>query len=225
MIPQAFLVLAVLFSINVAMAGIVISIDRETALAGETILLGVYASSETGDVISGYNLPFDYNSDGFVDVQNDGIGDLPLGFTLAPSPLTSISYANAGLDQPFPQLQLVGTDAIVTGTGSDIVLGNSLNPTKLFDLVVVTDPSVAAGTVVTFQIKVPEAPFASLFNVAGPSSPSVLSPSQGVPVVGSITIVAVPEPSSIGLLLSVLILPFGRRGWRHLVRRTGERER
>ena len=76
------------------------------------------------------------------------------------------------------------------------MLGNSLHPTKLFDVVVFIAPNVAVGTVVPFLIKVPNDPFASLFNVAGIGSPVVLLPTQGNPATGSITIVAVPEPSS-----------------------------
>ena len=186
-------------------AGIVISIDHAMAHAGDTILLGVYASSETGDSISGFNLPFDYNSDGFVDSQGDGIGDLPTGFALAPTPLSFRIYSDTALDRPSPQIQLIGADAIATGTGGDVKLGNSLLPTKLFDVVVVVAPNVAVGTVVPFLIKVPNDPFASLFNIAGKDSPTVLLPTQGNPATGSITIVAVPEPTSIFLLLSLAI--------------------
>ena len=186
-------------------AGIVISIDHAMAHAGDTILLGVYASSETGDSISGFNLPFDYNSDGFVDSQGDGIGDLPNGFSLAFPALSHIIYSNTDLDRPSPQIQLIGADAIATGTGGDIRLGNSLTPTKLFDLVVVVASNVSVGTVVPFLIKVPNDPFASLFNVAGKDAPTVLLPTQGNPATGSITIVAVPEPTSIFLLLSLVI--------------------
>ena len=209
-------------------AGIVISIDRETALAGETILLGIYASSDSGDEISGFNLPFDYNSDGFVDVQNDQIGDLPAGFSLtniAPSTdaFANAVFANTKLDRPFPQLSLINADFIATGSGDNIVLGNSLNPMKLFDVTIQVSPNVPVGTVVPFQIKVPSQPFSSLFLVAGPNSPTVFLPVIGTPATGSITIVAVPEPSSIVLLLSAAAAAtFGVR-WRRLTRCFGRR--
>lgn len=127
------------------------------------------------------------------------------GFSLALTPISGVVYFNTGLDRPLPQIRLIGVDAIATGTGADIVLGNSLNPTKLFDVVVQVAPNVAVGTVLPFQIKVPNEPFASLFNVAGPNTPTVFLPSPGIPATGSITIVAVPEPSSIFLLLSLVI--------------------
>ena len=195
-------------------AGIVISIDRVSAIAGQSILLGVYASSDSGDVISGFNLPFDYNSDGFVDIQNDGFGDLPTGFTLSLVPVSNTAYFNTGLDRPMPQIQLIGVDTIVTGTGDNVRLGNSLNPTKLFDLALEIAPTVPVGTVVPFQIKVPNQPFTSLFNVAGPNFPTVTFPTPGSPATGSITIVAVPEPSSVILLLSVGAASLGVRKWR-----------
>ena len=106
-LPLIVRALAVLTALTVednCKAGIVVSIDRATALAGQTVLLGVYASSDTADVISGFNLPFDYNSDGFVDAQNDGMGDLPIGFSLASPPLSGIVFFNTGLDAPLPQI-------------------------------------------------------------------------------------------------------------------------
>ena len=198
-------------------AGIVISIDRVTAIAGQSILLGVYASSDSGDEISGFNLPFDYNSDGFVDIQNDGFGDLPTGFTFSLVPVSNATYFNTGLDRPMPQIQLIGVDTIATGTGDNILLGGSLNPTKLFDLAIEIAPTVPVGTVVPFQIKVPDQPFTSLFNVAGPNFPTVTFPTPGSPAIGSITIVAVPEPSSVILLLSVGAASLGVRRWRRRV--------
>ena len=105
---QAMVVLAAFICTANCQAGIVVSIDRETALAGQTVFLGVYASSEDGDNISGFNLPFDYNSDGFVDAQNDGFGDLPTGFSLAKNPLSFMLYGNnTGLDRPFPQVSIM----------------------------------------------------------------------------------------------------------------------
>ena len=198
-------------------AGIVISIDRVTAVAGQSILLGVYASSDSGDEISGFNLPFDYNSDGFVDIQNDGFGDLPTGFTFSVMPVSNATYLNTGLDRPKPQIQLVDVDTIVTGTGDNIRLGDSLNPTRLFNLVIESSSTVPVGTVVPFQIKVPDQPFTSLFNVAGPNVPRVTFPTPGSPATGSITIVAVPEPSSVILFLSVGAASLGIRRLRRRV--------
>ena len=220
---QTIAFLAAIFAGVGCHAGVVISIDKVTSQAGRTVLLGVYASSTSGDLLSGFNLPFDYNNDGFRDAQNDGLGDLPTGFSFAPTPITNVLYSNTGLDQPRPQVQLINTDSIVTGTGADIALGTSQNPTKLFDLVVVIDPTVAEGTVLPFQIKVPASPFSSLFYVAGPNTPVVNTPDQSSPAIGSITIVAVPEPGSVALVLAVSILAGGICRRRRIAMRSAPR--
>ena len=205
--------LAVVFIISLQSAsrgGVIISMDNATAFAGQTVLLGVYASSNSGDVISGFNLPLDYNSDGFVDQQLDRIGDLPAGFSLDLIPIRNSIFANTGLDRPFPQTLLFAVDSIPSGSGVNTTLSDI--PTKLFDLVIDTDPSLAVGTVLPFQIKIPANPFESGFNVAGPNTPTVVLPAIGSPALGSITIVAVPEPSGIALVLAAATFCFiGKR--------------
>lgn len=208
-VSKAFV--AILFATlpSASRGGVIISMDNATALAGQTVLLGVYASSDSGDVISGFNLPLDYNSDGFVDQQQDRHGDLPAGFSLDAIPIRNALFANTGLDQPFPQTLLFNVDSIPTGSGANITLSNV--PTKLFDLVIGTDSTLATGTVLPFQIKIPASPFESVFNVAGPNNPIVVLPITGSPALGSITIVAVPEPNGIALVLAAATFCFVRK--------------
>ncbi len=181
---------------STAQAEIIMSIDHKLALPGETVLIGVYASSNIGDIISGFNLPMDFNVDGFVDVANDGISDLPSGFALNAFPLRNQIYANTGLDRPQPQLTLIAVDAIPTGSGNNVVLGP--NPTKLFDIAVNVSGLAKAGDTMPIVIKLPDAPLSSLFNVAGPNNPSVALFSPGIIAAGSITVV--PEPATLGLV-------------------------
>ena len=55
-------------SMGTAQAEIILTIDHKLANPGETVLVGVYAASNIGDIISGFNLPLDFNVDGFADV-------------------------------------------------------------------------------------------------------------------------------------------------------------
>lgn len=181
--------------------GTIITLDNVFVPAGTTALVGVYASSDTGDVISGFNLPLDINSDGFLDSNSDLIGDLPPGFTLASPPIANAVYNNTGFDTPQPQIGLIDADAIPTGSGTNITL--STTPQKLFDLVFEVAASVPAGTRMPLEIFVPASPLSALFNVAGPNRPTINSPVLGQPSLGSITVV-VPEPANIVLLLSAL---------------------
>jgi hypothetical protein len=168
-------------------AAISISIANVSVFAGTTAVVGVYASSNDGDIISGFNLPLDIN--------DDGMEALPTGFTLNGSGFSNAVYANTGLDTLEPQITLINVDSIPTGSGTNIML--STTPTLLFDLDVNVAGSVAAGTVVPLEIEVPASPYSPLFNVAGPDTPTVAAPVIGTPVDGSITVVAVPEPAAI----------------------------
>ena len=181
-------------------AAVVLTMSNVRVPAGSPALVGVFAASTTGDVISGFNLPTDINDDGFVSSgTGTTTGKLPTGFTLDATPTQNDVYVNTGFDMPYPQIALINVDGIATGSGNNITL--SATPTLLYDLVVDVSKTVTAGTVVPLEIEVPAAPFAPLFDVAGPSTPVVTAPAAGAPVFGSITVTAVPEPSAVWLLV------------------------
>ena len=190
-----------------AAAAVTLSIADVQVQAGQTAYVHVYASSTAGDVISGFNLPLDYNDDGFVDRNGDGVGDLPAGFALAAMPIANATYGNTGFDTPQPQISLINVDGIPTGSGQNLTLTTAR--TLLFDLAITVAPTVAVGTVVPLEIEVPAAPFGPLFNVAGPFSPTVAAPTAGAPVFGSIRVVGVPEPAAAAAV--TLVLPLARR--------------
>ena len=167
---------------------------RVPAGSATTALVSVFASSTTGDVISGFNLPLDYNNDGYVDRNGDGVGDLPAGFALDAVPTRNAVYADTGFDTPQPQISLIGADGIPTGSGGNLTL--TATPLKLFDLAIDVAATVPAGTVLPLDIFVPADPFGPLFNVAGPNDPAVIAPQAGTPVFGSVTVVGVPEPTA-----------------------------
>lgn len=193
---------------SLAPARVILSIDDIAVPAGTTAVVGVYAASDNGDVISGFNLPLDINSDGFIDSNSDNVSDLPNGFSFASPALQNLRYANTGFDMPQPQIGLIEVDGIPTGSGADVLLSST--PTRLFELHVSVAPSVPPGTTVPLQIIVPNSPFQSLFNVAGPNGPTVLAPLAGQPVLGSITII--PEPSSqLAVLSGAILILCGRR--------------
>lgn len=174
-------------------ATIFVHVDDVVVPGKSTAIVGVYASSDSGDVISGFNLPLDINNDGFIDGDGDNKSDLPSGFSLGSPSLRNVMYTNTAFDMPQPQIGLIEVDGIPTGSGANVML--STVRTKLFDLAVDVASGVPPGTRLPLRIIVPISPFQSLFNIAGPNSPVSSAPEQGVPVSGSIT-VAIPEPSA-----------------------------
>ena len=211
-IGRSSAVLLMLMIVSSSNADVVISIQNVSVFPGNTALVGVFASSDAGNVISGFNLPMDFNSDGLL--------ALPSGFVQNATPVQNALYANTALDTPASIIP-ANVDWIPTGSGSNATLGTDFSTlTKLFDLAIDVGGSVPTGTVVPIEIRIPAAPLQSLFNIAGPSSPTVAAPSTGVPVFGSISVV--PEPGSFWLILvvsSMCALWQGVRWWRGAAQR------
>lgn len=182
-------------------AAVSISIDNLGVPAGTTAAVGVYASSDTADIISGFNLPTDLNRDGFSN------GLLPDGFSVNPSVLQNAIYNNTGFDTPAFQIALIDVDGIATGSGSNVQLG--VAPTLLFRLLIDVGPNVPVGTVLPLEIEAPADPFGALFNVAGPTNPTVAAPLVGVPVLGSITVT--PEPTAAAFVVAAAGVLMRRR--------------
>lgn len=169
-------------------AAVTITIGNVFTPAGSTVSVGVFASSESTDIMSGFNLPMDLN--------NDGVNaSLPAGFTQAATAFTNAIYANTGLDANASS-NFINADFIGTGSGVNVQLSST--PTKLFDLVFNVGPSVPVGTVLPMKIFIPGSPLSTLFNIAPPGT-VVTSPTTNTPAAGSITVT--PEPATIGLLL------------------------
>lgn len=183
-----------------ASAAVRVEIDNVFVFAGttQTARVGVYANSDFQDLISGFNLPLDFN--------NDGTAPLPAGFSLPAAADVTVNeiYADTAFDTPQPQITLIGADGIPTGSGPNVQLfaGN----TKLFDLQVIVDASVPVGTVLPLSVFVPAAPFTPLFNIAGPNDPAVAAPVAGTPVFGSITVIDIPEPGALALVAGAAVL-------------------
>lgn len=193
---------------SVAAGDVLVVIDRVSTGPGTTALVGVSLVSDdpTGDTISGFNLPTDFNLDGFNDTDNDGIGELPAPFSLNATPLVNALYTNTGLDMPQTGvLPLISADAIATGSGPDVAIG--LTPVKLYDLVIDVDASAVVGDVLPISIFQPGDPFGALFNIAGGAT--VSGPTDGTPVFGSVTVT--PEPATAMTALAAVGLLLGRR--------------
>ena len=186
-----------------ANAAVTLSISNVIIPSGSVAIVGVYASSNSSDVISGFNLPLDVNDDGFT------AGILPAGFKLDANDLRNSIYANTGLDTPQPQITLINVDYIATGSGGNVQLSSV--PSLLFDLALDVAGTVPVGTRVPLEIEVPNAPFQTLFDVAGPGSPVTSAPTTGSPVYGSITVTSVPEPAGIALAALPALLLLTRR--------------
>ena len=195
-------------SIGLASANgdLVIVIDNVFAAPGSTATVGVSVVSNDladGDVISGFNLPTDFNVDGFNDTNNDGFGELPPPFSLNATPLANAIYTNTGLDMPQTGvLGFIAADAITTGNGSDVAVG--LTPVKLFDLQIDVDAAAMVGDVLPISIFQPPTPFDGLFNIAGGSD--VAAPTLGSAVFGSVTVTPEPATAFGGVLAAGLLL-------------------
>lgn len=184
--------IVVLIGCRIGDASVMVTMDHVFVTPGSSAFVGVYASSDANDVISGFNLPLDIN--------NDGTAAIPTGFVLANPTVQNVLYPNTMYDIP-PSVVPANVDAIPTGSGANVPLTVALM--KLFDLVINVDASVPVGTVLPMQIIVPASPLQSLFNIAGPNNPTVSLPTLGMPTMGSITVV--PEAGCGGLILLVLL--------------------
>ena len=210
-----------MFGPSASRGAVILSVDDVFVAPGETAVVGVYASSTASEVISAFNLPFDFNNDGFVDADGDTISDLPAGFTLGTPPSLAAEYS-VGLDRPMPQVELIDADVIInTNNVHDVTL--PATRLKLFDIVFEVDASVSPGTVVPLRLFAPDAPFTGLFRVSGPAgtiSPAdVAAPLPGAPVFGSITVV--PEPAGIAGGVGLAMILLTRRSRRRAAVRVG----
>ncbi len=194
-----FSITSIFMSFSQTRAGIVLTVDNVTVFAGQTAIVGVYATSTSGDIMTGFNLPLDFN--------RDGNASLPLGFSYESPVIAHAIFSNTGFDRP-ASIVFANVDSIPTGSGENVTLG--LTPIRLFDLRVNVAGTVAVGTVLPIDIEIPPTPLQSLFNVAGYANgnlaagkPIVFLPSPGVAAFGSITITAVPEPSVLALIATL----------------------
>jgi hypothetical protein len=183
-----------------ASAAVIISIGSVTALPGTTALVPVHATSTAFDEISGYNFPLDFNLDNYN-------ANLPSGFSLNAQPFQNSLLGTVAFNQAVDLNTAIGTDGIAnTSTQVNVALG--LTPTLLFNLAIDVSPTATVGSSLPLQIEAPGAPFAQQFRVAGPNSPTVLAPTEGLPVLGGVAVI--PEPASIALAALGLIA-FGKR--------------
>ena len=188
------LLFTALFCTN-ATAAVTLDLGEATANqlgAGGTISVGVFASSDASDVMSGFTLPLDVNNDG---------NSLPAGFSLNATPIQNSIYKtnlNQGMNG------VVDVDGIVNGSGDDETLTTS--QTRLFDLVIDFDGTVTSGTTIPIGIINPT-PVINQFKFSGPASPSVSTILDGEMRI-------IPEPSSVLTLMSglaILLVSLRRR--------------
>jgi hypothetical protein len=158
------------------------------------VLVGVFASSNAGDALNGFNLPFDVNNDGF---------QLPPGLTFNASPIQnqnpSFSVAATFSTGPGALYTLLSIDAVVSSVGNPNVTLSS-TPIKLFDLAfdIAPLPAIPEGTLVPINLDVNV-----LYSVAPPVASSVSA--------GSLLVTAIPESSrlitgALGSIAAVVVL-------------------
>jgi hypothetical protein len=159
------LLLALIASSRWATAAVTLELGAISGAPGETVLLPVFASSNSGDVISGFNLPLDVGLD----------GNALVNLALADAPIQNALYASTSLNSNFNAV--VGTDGVANGDGGNVTLSSS--PLKLFDLALEISPSVSSAISIPASIKHPTTPV-NLFTLAGPGTPTIASINAGV---------------------------------------------
>lgn len=176
---------------------ITISITNEVTAAGTGVDAIVSIADTTGSaVLNNFNLPIDFNSDGF---------GIPAGFTFnSATALSSFGNFSGAAAPPTSNLDFATSDS-----GAGLTL--SATPTDLFSLNFSVDSSVAIGTVLPISIqRSPElsgSPFPGFLQLTldGTSINAGDAAFDDITInAGSISIDAVPEPASLGLVALAL---------------------
>lgn len=180
-----------------AQGDVVITVEVDPPVnAGDIASVSFYATSPSGQQVTGFNLPVDIGPVGTV---------LPSELSFLPGD-DSVGSAIAGAFgtlETGPILQLNNTDAVVNVAGFDpIALSNT--PTLIFDLLLTVSGSAEPGS---FPVTInngdtPGAGFS--FTISDENNAEILSSLTSVNP-GSVNIVAaVPEPSSLALAMLAL---------------------
>jgi hypothetical protein len=140
-------------------AAVTVSIESKSVAAGQNVLVGFFASSNSGDVLSGFNFP--------LDIGPSGQG-FPPAISYGPTPLQNSAFDFTDLSTALNST--VNVDGVINGDGEGLALGPS--PTKLFDLELAIAPSAVPGTIIPLVIVNPTTPV-NLFSISGPNSPQV----------------------------------------------------
>lgn len=182
-------------------AAIVFSVEVDPPVtAGDEAIISFFASSDAMDVVTGMNLPIDIGDDDFM---------MPAGLSFASNPIRNIiggiTPGLPGQFNPGPSNALSGSDAIVNLLGLPSVQFTE-TPTKIFDLALNVDLSTVAGTYVISidDNGVPPLNISSFFAVS--NAGAVVQASAPASGFGSVTVVAIPEPSSVLALTAVVCL-------------------
>jgi hypothetical protein len=204
-----FMGLAMLLGISSpTQAAFVLSLENVVVTAGQQAVVGVFLSSDSSQLLTGYILP--------IEVGGNGRG-LPSGLSFPGDPAAETStWAAVGITQLGSDI----TPPIVRNyeglffdamplAGSPIQL--TTTPVQLFSLLVNTHPGLPDGTV--FPVSITDSSFpTSQFSITtisgtGGTSTTVHSiAAGGSALAGSITINAVPEPGSLAFLTSTGVL-------------------
>jgi hypothetical protein len=146
-------------------AAVTLSWESITVQPGQTAVVGVFATSNSGESLAGFNLPFDLGANGM---------GLPMGFTLNPDLLRDKVWPTVNVN--FMRNALVGIDGIVNGDGANILLGTA--PLRLFSLAIDVSPTIESGTILPLAIRTSTAPI-NFFTLAGPSGALAASATAG----------------------------------------------
>jgi hypothetical protein len=208
---MAFSLLVVITASN-ATAGLIFKVEEVTANPGDTVSVGVFASSDnaqTGDVLTGFSLPVEVGAVTTGVTATPGNG-MPAGLSYNANPIQN-EIANFDPTALNTALDLVvsptgggtGIDGIANGSGPDLSL--TTIPVKLFDFVIDV-PLAAPGSIISVEL-VNTTPIDQL-SAADDAGPAIIAEV----LAGSIEIV--PEPATAITCLSGLL--FGLASFRKL---------
>lgn len=193
---SVFLPALVCFSLmlmQTAVADVVITVEVDPPVnAGGVASVSFFASSSTAQQVSGFNLP--------VDIGPVGTGLPPeLSFVTGDAVINEIGGVTGGLNTAPASLSLNNTDAIVNVTGfAPVTLSTS--QTLLFDLLLDVSTTALPGS---FPVTINNGGAVGdglNFNVLDENGDEIDIADTTI-VAGSVNIAAVPEPSSLALVV------------------------
>jgi hypothetical protein len=186
-----------------AQAAYVLSLENVTVTAGNQAVVGVFISSDNNQLLTGYTFP--------IEIGGNGRG-LASGLSFPADPAAEVTtFTTVGITQlgsdilpgPFVRnYEGIFFDARPLNASA---IQLSTTPVRLFNLLVDTSASIPGGTVFPVSItdnSTPGSQFSltTLNAVGGVETTVQTIAAGGSAIAGSITINAVPEPSSVALL-------------------------
>ena len=180
-------------------ADVTITVETDPPVgAGDIARVSVFASSTTGQSISGLNLPVDIGPTGnSLPPELSFLGAVGTNDSASPSVENEIGGVAGGLNTSPTFLTLNNTDAIVNAVGFSPVILTTAD-TLLFDLLVQVDPSATTNSFPVFINTGGQNGNGFSFNLFAGDGAEINDGDIAVNA-GSVNITAIPEPTTLAL--------------------------